>query len=360
VAAGSRKGTSAFVCGPKKVGKTSLVLAFQRQLEAGQRGPCLTVHLEAAGGEPWSRYSRRFARKLFEAASTMVPDRMKAVADPELKRHGLTEFVCEVRRRIGVPLVLALDEAVELCLASQTAGEAEEVLQFNASMAAEAGVMVVWVGPTAALRLLDQGPREMLRDGHRLFVQPLDRSAVSALLRAEKLRSKYAIHADRTVVEMIYRTTFGNPYWTQAIADTMWREKALEGTELVVYDEGLAKKGIERTQRTDEFFADRYDVWTAEENLMARAILVALARQFRGKRTKKRGFSAAEILTFVRQAGLEPTGAELELMLRVLVDTGAIVEEIHRGAYRWLIAVPLFAQHVLAKLDAVTETTAGV
>jgi hypothetical protein len=354
-AVSGRRGSSAFVCGPKKLGKTSLVLAFLRELGAGKRGACLTLHLEAVAGEPFSGYARRLASELFRTAKEEWRKQMRTFPEPDLDKISLAQLVLQLKQRIRVPIVLAVDEAVALCASSQAAGETDELLRFNGRMAAERGVLVVWVGPTAALRVLEQPLLEMLRDAHRLRVPPLDRTAVEALLRAEKLRSKYTIHLDREVVETIYRTVSGNPYWASAIADAVWRSPARGGSDLVVFDPAEVRRAIEQTQQSDDFFADRYDVWTADENAVARVVLVALARASRGPRGKERGMKLAQITDIVRRAGLDPVG--MERRLELLVDTGSIVQDFDRGVSTWRISAPLFAQHVLSKLGgAFTDT----
>lgn len=327
----------AFVSGPKKVGKTSLVLAFLRSVIASQR--CVAVHLEAVMNETWSRYTERLAARVHRHATEIQGGSLAGLLAPGDQVASFGRFIGQVQQTLECPVVVAVDEVVQLFHASVRAGEEQPIFDFAATIQDIPGLMVIWVGPEAPLRHLPDSIQHLLRSVRQVPMRPFSRAVMKEFLSAQKLSSKYKIYVEQNLIDRIFDLTSGNPYWAASVADEMWSLFNDEKRQYFHYDEAGLDRAAKRVARYRVAFADRYgsDVWDARQKKFAWSVLLSLARSATQPRTTQELVSDA----VARGVGIE--GASTVALIEELEERGAVTE-LPAG---WQIAAPLFAEHIL-------------
>lgn len=326
----------AFVSGPKKVGKTSLALAFLRSVVGADR--CIGVHLEAVSTEPWRNFAQRLAVQIHRRAVEINRGSRTGLPTPDLHEKGLGGFLRELRSVLDCPIVLAIDEVVLLFRESVQQGEEREIFRFISEIQHLPKVQLIWIGPEAPLRHLPDRLQHMLRSTRQIPMRPFSRAVLKEFLRAQKMSSRYKIYVDQGLIDAIYDLTSGNPYWAASIADEMWSILQEEKLSLFQYDERLLEKAVQRVAHHRAAFADRYtsDAWAGEEKALAWELLVTLAQV----EDPEIDTAALVELTAARVGAVNPQSAIA--LLEELEERGAITSE--PGG--WRIAAPLFGKHL--------------
>jgi hypothetical protein len=325
----------AFVSGPKKVGKTSLALAFLRSVVSTER--CIGVHLEAVSKEPWHEFALRLADQIYRRAVEINGGSRASLPTPRLHR-SLGNFLHELRTKLDCPIVLAVDEAVMLFQATVERGDEQDLFRFASEIQHVPGLQLIWIGPEAPLRHLPDRLQHMLRSTQQILMKPFSRAVMKEFLRAKKMESRYTIYIEQTLVDSIHDLTAGNPYWAASIADEMWSSLQEENLNLIQYDESILDQAVQRVSHHRTAFADRYDsdVWTAQEKAFAWELLVTLAR------SNASGMVTSAVIecTALRTGAADPRSAVT--LLEELEERGAVTS----GPAGWRIAAPLFGNHV--------------
>jgi hypothetical protein len=336
---GGSRSRQAFISGPKKVGKTSLVLAFLRSIVGRER--CVGVHLEAVSHEKWDVYAQRLAEEIHRRAVEVNLGARSSLPTPNLRERSLGEFVRGVQAALDCPLILAVDEVVLTFFATQLAREEREIFEFLAAIQQIPKLLVIWVGPEAAIRHLSDSLQHLLRSTRQIPMKPFSRGVLAEFLRAQKMASKYTIYVEKNLVDAIFELTAGNPYWAASLADDMWSSLTDENFNYLHYDETRLERAIKHVSQHHAAFADRYesDLWTQQQKDLAWYLLVTLAQ------SSDLAIRTAELVSQAALAGIFSTPALVLELLEELEERGAIIH----GGDGWQISAPLFAKHVLVR-----------
>lgn len=250
-----------WIRGPFKYGKSSLVeTAFEERRRQDLR--TVAVRLDATGEESWRTYSHRLAYALLEAASS--PDEavltttsldappIDASLSPN-EPYPVSRLVNAIIRRLRVPVVVAVDEAIGL-LAGTTedgAASADMVRCFRDLMTTPKAALVL-IAPKALWRLKNQEQIKLLSEMETIDLPPLDRTATFDLVRNAK--SGRPLYIKELLLRKIYAETLGHPYWTQHVANEVWK-LAHASRERVAYTPDKVNKALETLAKERLAFA---------------------------------------------------------------------------------------------------------
>ncbi|MBI4541211.1 MAG: TGS domain-containing protein [Gemmatimonadetes bacterium] len=335
-----------FVRGPKKIGKSSLVQAFFRDLDRREHPP-LMVHRFATVGDSWSRFSADLVQALSHAARTHVGSRAAALP-ADLHERPLIDVLSTLQQHLGHPVVLAIDEAPVLLWESARAHEENQVLAFWRFVQHCSHILVLWIGPTAGVRLLPETMRQILAAAFPIDLHPFDEGSTRALLVAQKYGARYAISCPVNVARAVRRETGGNPYWIQALALRLFTPKrnALDGP--IRYSRYVVHHAMQELAADASLFMDRYreDAWPRSRREQATGILDVLAGDHDVRECP--ALSAREIQAALGSRQPRTSVADILDLMEELEERGAVVPAAagHAGEWRWCLAAPALAQHV--------------
>lgn len=338
----ARGGRMVFVHGPRRVGKTSLVHCFLRELERSSPIPCLTLYREATPGLSWSEMESLFtsdlARRLRDGAER------NGISLPSLAGLTFFELAELARHRLDTCIVLAIDEAVGLL--AHCAGEIDAVLAFRSRVQNQPGLLVLWVGPEEDFLRLPKELHNVLQRAESLKVESLLPEEVGALLRAEKLGVKHRIEVPEAVARSIYQMTQGNPYWTSFLGREMWGLARRKSRGVVRYDPQILRMAKGRIfERHRISFVDRLasDDLPGELAGQTLAFLAKLERRASGE------LGACDLQALHSELASTRPDLEREVLKSVLSELkarGSVVEEFNPSGSTWKISAPILAEYI--------------
>lgn len=207
-------GQMAFVTGPKKYGKTSLVNQFLRELCQRKRD-CLCLFQRASAGEHWGAFCARLGQQFSRQAGRSAPS------------VGAIALLNDLRSQASRPVVLAIDEAMPLLIGSAAAGQTADVLDFVRLVFRSPGVFVLWCGVDADLGDYSAPLASVWEAVPAIRLAPLDWPEVMNLLEAGNVTGRgVSISVEPSLAEQICRYVNGNPYWCNLLGEKVFR---LEG-----------------------------------------------------------------------------------------------------------------------------------
>ncbi|MCG8421976.1 MAG: TGS domain-containing protein [Proteobacteria bacterium] len=220
----AQMGRMIWVQGPKKIGKTSLVLKFQRYLDKEIATPYIHVYFRLNPGHTVQDLIRGVRERLLESAGKTA--RRFGVTSPSIGDCSLAETI---RTILALPtnprpaIVLLIDEAIPFFYEVAHRDEKSQPLQELADFVGQtARLFIVWVGPTAVTRWLNPEMQPILRASHPVPVAGLDFRSATALLQAEHQEPMCTIRIRLREMRDVYRLTAGNPHWIAYIGNEMW------------------------------------------------------------------------------------------------------------------------------------------
>ncbi len=160
---GGYKGCSVFVYGPKRSGKSSLVLYFYREIQRLHSQKCLLVYYEASRRQSWKGAEKELNRQICEHAVQMAP--FFNIELPPLSDLSLVENMEILQRVLHIPFVLIIDEAIGLLHETTAAEEMESLLDFFDCVAKLPQRMVIWGGRKRRYNFYTQGPPQAGKSG---------------------------------------------------------------------------------------------------------------------------------------------------------------------------------------------------
>ncbi len=253
-----------FICGPLKVGKSSLALKLARTAPQLTPRPCLTVYREAAYLDNWGSFAPLVRDELLDqlaqlqTAGTPLPRTAPRDGEGPESKPPLYDVLADLRRRHPrLAIILILDEFTEVLYnTGRDPEQIREFLRFWGRARTIPGLMAVFVGPHAPLRgEVDATLTErFLRWVKQLQVGPLSSRDSELLLRAANLGAAYEIRLKSRVATEAWRRTGGNAYWLQALGSKMWSARA---SSLPTYDLKALNKAQEDLAADTIYFVDR-------------------------------------------------------------------------------------------------------
>lgn len=323
------KGAFVFVKGPYKIGKTSLVRKFLRDLDRPEFR-CMTIETIAGYGQSWSSFEMKLRKSLI--------DKLKLPNQPHSKRYSsrsTIELIEKLQGRTKGSVVLFLDEATMLFAASESAGESEKLVDFLASARSIAKTTVIIAGHEAPMQLIGKLGQFALREAHQVRVAGLSHQEVWDLISARKLSYRgVRISVDKVVADAAYNDTNGNPYWCSLIALSLIASCA---------DKSNVRFQMERYQNAREdlllnhlAFKDRVDDQFASGPLegLSTSVLNQLSESLVGA-------TLMDLLECVNRGGSAWADSDLSRVLRTLRSLGTL----DRKDGKWRFSCPILADH---------------
>ena len=358
---GEEEGEAVFVRGPKKVGKSSLVLEFLEHLHRTFPRTCLTARYEAKERDSWGDVRIELTMRLRKKVHDAARDRKEE--PPSLKEACLEEVIQAASNELECNVVLAIDEAVGMFANSEDPQEEAALREFTHYVKNTNGLMVIWCGLEGPLRGLRPTARNLLQSARPLSLFGLDAEfntrTVRSLLQAEKLGQRYVIRVEESVARHVQRWTGGNPHWVMRTMKQIWEMVDQDESGITRMDHEVVQHSLERVATDTMVFGDRLDLFPAgsPRRKLAYHVLERLALQARRRRA---GLEVEEIWAGVLEIDASPsptfTMNDLALVLAEMGEYGSIVWGPARDTYVWRIAAPLLAEYFL---NSVNYETAG-
>ena len=316
----------AFVTGPMRVGKTSLVKQFLRIRDRDDLHRAITSYTYASRRR-WPEVSAKIREKLGQSAYIEG-------ADTRTVGPTLEDAIQAVRDLRGLPVILVVDEAVAVFTkSSDNESDVAAIEQFHRVISAMPGVLVIWIGPAAPARRLDPRLTNILQSGFDVTIEPLEEEDVSRLLTAEKLGTSYMIHVDEHVSAAVRHLTSGNPFWINQLASRMY--SIAKRTTETRFDMRVLERAKEEVLERRVVFADRLP-----RTALGRRIIEAMLWAARSPRRKP--FDNQFLFDEVsRDEAVDAVAFEDELLDLALIGT------VLRRKGRWRISAPLLFEFLL-------------
>lgn len=339
-------GASAFVTGPRRYGKTSLVERFVRELQRTEY-ECTSVNLRAEPGKAWHDLAERLRDTLrSELAAFMV--RSAESSDIRLEDMSLRELIDCFWHQFRRSLVIVIDEAISMFLSTAKEGRENDLTEFVGWLKDSTHVLLVWVGPEAPVSSLPASLIDLLASAHQIRVAPLNVMEVAQLLRAENHESwRLKIQLEDGVARSVWNFTRGNPFWCSFLAGRIFdAESSVDG--LVRYRRDQLKDAKLMLARNGYAFIDRVEHLANHPELqeVASYILLTLARASKQSSTFE-GVKTDELFhaTKLSYANINPNS--FQSILNEMYHRGSIQPERRGGEGTWRIEAPALADFIL-------------
>ena len=230
-----RAGRMVLVEGPLKIGKSSLVKKFVRELHHRRDRPIIVAGLTPSRPDRWTNVARNLRSILLRQLDAVGKQWSHHERPPE--GATLAELLTAIPALPWRPgVVLIVDEAIELFHEIDgDEAESDELVRFCRRAQDSSNVLVVWVGTTAPVKRLSAPFQKVIRGVRRLHIPPFNENEVIDLLRARKLGTMHDIKVSPGVAQEVFRQTAGGPYLVTSVANELWRRRRPESTGAVVY-----------------------------------------------------------------------------------------------------------------------------
>jgi hypothetical protein len=276
-------GRAAWVLGPYKYGKSSLVETVFEMRRAQSGHPVVMVRTEGIRNEPWSRYSHKLALALLHGvAAARLPLDLEGCGvpapDPEADGsagpYPLLRLVTAIRQRLDLPVVIAIDEMLSLFSATG-AHEASRMVSTFRGLLSIPAVALVLVGPDLRWTVQDEEVLRLLRESEKVHLEPLERQQAYDLIQRKQTGRRVAMPA--TLMRSIYNATLGHPLWMQLIADKMWTEVRVPGRRRK-YSKSIFDDALDAVAAVDRLPFTQHVSLLSEDTPVAAAMRAFLAR----------------------------------------------------------------------------------
>jgi (p)ppGpp synthase/HD superfamily hydrolase len=326
------KGHVAFVVGPLKVGKTSLINRFTRKLRADDPA-CTVIYTQCPLGAGWEKVEADLRSKLETEIRARALHRDNPIP-ANLKEIGLYDLAVDFLQMYGKSLLFVIDEAMQV-LARNSADSG--ILQFVGWAQNQRGVCVVLCGPKASIHRLDWECVQLYRSSDRIEIGRLTPEEVRSLFLAEKLGVRW-INVPATVALEVHKSTAGNPYWCSLIAKSAM--ESMQGRTLLTYSlTDIQRAQVRCIEYNIEAFVDRFldPIWTTEERLVVQAILSFLAElPLSGPPMPE-----ADLIGHLGERIKTVRRSKVSSLLSELHDRGTLQQSHHLDARAWHFGPPI-------------------
>ena len=335
------RGLMGFVQGYLKSGKTSLVHIFLGELLEQRDPACLTTYIEAWRKERAEDFFKRLCECLAQAM------REFSVRVQEERSNLITSDLQETLRNLtsSQPLVIAIDEAPRLFdAASADESSRDQLIKFASFIAACPRLLVLWIGPTSAARVLPPPFQELLLSRSvPIRLSPFSERDVHRLLSAEKLDLVHRIHVQASISQQVHRSCSGDPFWVGSLAHVMWEEASKRHESEVRY----LKEDVERSQQRlwlgEAAFTLRFTHMSEGNKSVARTIL----NEF-GKRLNQEAavlFTSEEITALLETRAVDCNS--VRDALDELEAVGLVVRLSDNHSFKYSLSAPIMEGYVV-------------
>lgn len=216
-----KKSITCFVHGPKRAGKTSMVLSFLRDMVQYYEEEVFQFYFEAPIGESWAKTKTQLKDALIN--SLEIKANRFDIALPSLKNEKLSNLILIAKRYLSTSLIFAIDEFTGLAAESYRNSDHEGLINFINDVRNIPECLLILIGPHAHLSTIPVNLQTILTKSHRIEVRNLDKENAYSLITVEKNKPRHRIHIGRSLFKDIYNMTGGNPYWLNLIGYQMWK-----------------------------------------------------------------------------------------------------------------------------------------
>jgi hypothetical protein len=351
--ADARRGVGVFVRGPFKVGKTSLVDEFLRELQREQYKTTV-VSLTARPLEGWSAFERRLCLEAAKGSVSGVAGHQGTVQSQPDNCVGVVESALSDTSR---SFVIFIDEAVHLFGSAAAEGTLHRAIDVFETLRSLPRTLVICAGPESHFFALPESTLNILRGWQQLSVAPLHWKDVKQLLCAEKLGARgLRIRLHDSLARSICNYLGGNPYWANILAKAM-----LDATRHLPLE--LMGDASVRRYRHEHFvnakaaligfreaFRDRLNPPSVLEQdaSLPRRVLVILARTA-GQTSdgQRRGLSTDAVIRELHTEIQSVHGSSVADTLACLLSQGSVRVSTERSEAVWEIDCGALADHVM-------------
>ncbi len=349
---GSRgsRGIHAFVCGPLKTGKTSLVERYLREI-FGSRPHCLVAKVQVESRDP---KAPQFAGEGWLSVAGRLRDQLLINMGRPLRQimlaggqggGSLVDLLRSIRSAVQSEIVLVIDEAVRTFLASEGRPDLAHLLNFFDTVASVPGLMVIWIGPEAPIEDVQGELSLALRTAEWIRVRPLVQDDVNKLLLAHNLEGAGAqIEVEERIGEELRRFTGGNAYWCNLVANEMFHqaETGRGGAKLYTYE--TFSLACDHVIERGDGMSDRIADLARGSKLFG--IVKVLLRRLAEVDSNRAEVSDSDLHRTAIQSGFQIEEDQLRMVLERLCAQGSIRRESVYGTTQWKIDCPALRQYI--------------
>ncbi|MCK5057643.1 MAG: TGS domain-containing protein [Candidatus Aminicenantes bacterium] len=342
---GNSSGIGAFIHGPKRVGKSSLVKYFLRQVDDTSYPNRMTFYVEASRGAPWSAGRIKIKKNLIERAHAIARANGKEL--PILKKFKIESILDIIQEKLNIPIILVIDEMVGLIKESYRAGEDKRILKFCDDILSKPNRLICWVGPEAPSRKLPPSLMQIFERSEYIKVHPLNFEDTFKLLKAEKLAPQYSIEVYKSVARSVFRETSGHPYHISLLAKSMWKLGYRPERNKTTFTKELLFKAISETIPNDISFLSVNRIINGIDNEIENEILRLLTHSH----FDKKGMTKEMLQDELRNRGKRITLRRIITSLDYLNAVGVINFLLTEQNQYWQIFSPLLEKYLKSKLS---------
>jgi predicted amino acid-binding ACT domain protein len=326
--------TTVWIRGPKKVGKSSLALSFLREIASSGDGH--GEYIQAYRGESWTGFAERCIAQL--------------CPQPGPRPASLGEAVRSHVEQGGGPLVLVIDEAVNLLVNAVARGDLDGLLEFHDSLRSSPGTLLILVGPRANVDSLPPPAKHMLQSEIPMDVPSLKEEDVGRMLTCQQLALSSVVTVDQNLANVVWYLTSGNPFWVAHLGKAMWEISRRCGrTSAVHFDRRLLNQAQRMVCAEELPFQDRLtsEHWDEETTRLAGSVLKILAGGAGPRRMRTWtmiGRSLADIRLRLADA---PSETQIKTLLEDLEQRGSVHCDGADAGSLWRLSAPILADHLV-------------
>ncbi|RMF61321.1 MAG: TGS domain-containing protein [Calditrichaeota bacterium] len=344
------------ICGPKRIGKSSLALKFARELEHIYTGFIFKHYYEAPSWTTWGMVETELKKRLIKEAQQIA----RGIGAPlSLSEElPLLKIIEIIKEKISPFFVLMLDEITAVLAQTNEISELDKFVEFYTGLKSGEGNFIVLVGHDATLNSIPSHIYELLAKCEQVRLKGLSPEETLDLLRAKKLETKYHIQVSKGLAKRIHRETGGNPFWISRIALRMWKSARERKSGIVHYTSKLFEKSLLELMESGLEFIDKVDFILDDQLDMK--ILQVLAN-FHERNSFQEGMDCSTIHSVLNKDGVRVSLETIKQHLKKLSQIGTVVlKESKKSGSQWFISAPILIRYINFKGKMVGEQKAGI
>ncbi|MEX1365036.1 MAG: AAA family ATPase [Nannocystaceae bacterium] len=263
----AQTGGLCLINGPLKIGKTSLAMNLQRELEQRDPAGTLWCYLRMSVEDRWLSCEAKIYERLrdrVDAHREQWPTDLTAdVGSPEEPPgEALRRLVRACgRAKPSLVLIVVIDEFQRaLASASHDSEQEHAFLGFLDFLLNTPHVLGVLVGPAASIGEMSPRIQQALRSAEEIRLGQLSRQESAALLKAEQMIGGPSIRLAKGAAPRAYKEVEGNPYWLNRLGKAMLDQAHRRGMNTkLVFDKTMLEEATDMLSIDDRLFVDQVE-----------------------------------------------------------------------------------------------------
>jgi (p)ppGpp synthase/HD superfamily hydrolase len=317
------------IFGPLKVGKTSLVQQFIREIHRLHR-MSIVVQSTVQYRQSWRSFSEALRSKIVAEIAKLSSEKNTVTRLGVPTLQAASEYLTQ---ELGRTLVLFIDEAMNVFRCTREEGERTRLIEFMDWAKSAHGIMLILAGPESSVRYCPDELVQFLRTTQKVQLQPFNMSDTKSLLEARNVGTKViSINVPDQLAHQVQGLTNGNPYWCNHIAHKMYQSFARNGR--LDYTQDTLQSAVNSVlDQEDVAFRDRiFDKdWDKRFGDVVQMVLAVLAKAVGSEEFRKVCTSKGLLHRIVkRYPDVDAWKLEevlVDLRLRGTIDSGGLGEK---------------------------------